>query len=61
MAPHASHGTRPGDPKVPGRLGHRAAVLADSPLGQDQMEDTLTDAVFFALRYLPREVLGAWL
>ena len=32
-----------------------------SPLGQDQMEDTLTDAVFFALRYLPREVLGAWL
>jgi len=25
------------------------------------MEDTLTDAVFFALRYLPREVLGAWL
>ena len=32
-----------------------------SPLGQDQREDTLTDAVFSALRYLPREVLRAWL
>ena len=32
-----------------------------SPSAQDRLEDTLTDAVFSALRYLPRQVLAEWL
>jgi hypothetical protein len=32
-----------------------------SPSRQDRLEDTLTDGVFSALRYLPREVLARWL
>jgi len=32
-----------------------------SPSPQDRLEDTLTDAVFSALRYLPRQVLAEWL
>ncbi len=32
-----------------------------SPTSQGRLEDTLTDGVFSALRYLPRDVLGYWL
>lgn len=32
-----------------------------SPSAQDRLEDTLTDGVFSALRYLPRNVLARWL
>src|SRR4051794_27195891 len=32
-----------------------------SPSRQDRLEDTLTDGVFSSLRYLPRDVLTAWL
>ena len=31
----------------------------ESTLAAERLEDTLTDAVFGALRYLPRKVLGA--
>ena len=36
-------------------------LSTSSPLPQDRLEDTLTDAVSSALRYLPREALNHWL
>ncbi len=39
--------------EIHGKLSH------ESTLAAERLEDTLTDAVFGALRYLPRKVLGA--
>jgi hypothetical protein len=44
---------------VPAELAGKLSM--SSPSRQDRLEDTLIDAVFSALRYLPRSVLTDWL